>query len=69
MPDTVIARFTFKPDRAPEFSENGHEIVEVEVEDVSEIIEFCEEFKTAILDVQALVNGRTISLSDFTISA
>jgi len=68
MPDTVIARFTFKPDRAHEFSEDGRQIVEMELDDVSEVIEFCEDFKSAILDVQALVDGRTISLSDFTFS-
>lgn len=69
MPDTtVIARFTFKPDRAREFSENGNQVVEMELDSIDEVTEFCKEFETAIVDVQALIDGRVVSLPDFTFS-
>ena len=68
MSDTVIARFTFKPDRAREFSENGNQVVEMELDSIDEVTEFCEEFETAIIDVQALIDGRVVSLPDFTFS-
>lgn len=75
---SIIARFTFAPDRASEFIDehvitqpDGTEIVsqptitQLALDDVSEIIEFLESFGDAILDVSALINGQVINLSDF----
>ena len=58
----VIARFQFKPDRSEEFALKG-EFVEMQFDTTKEVIELCEEFKDAIVDVTANVNGRIISLA------
>ena len=65
MTDTVIARFTFLPERAVEFSDDGREVVEMALDSIEEVQEFTEQFKDALLDVTAIVNGQVISLSDF----
>lgn len=66
----ICARFEFKEDRALEFDlKEGQVITQVEFphspEGVQELTDYCEEFKTAIVDVTALVNGTVITLSDF----
>jgi len=61
-PQPVIARFQFFPDRVEEFSFGG-EFVEMQFDDVDEVIEFCQEFEDALVDVTANVNGRIISLA------
>lgn len=65
MTDTVITRFTFLPERAAEFSDDGREVVEMALDSVDEVQEFTEQFKDALLDVTAIINGQVISLSDF----
>lgn len=62
MPD-VIARFEFLPERASEFSPEGLLFVEQRYETVEELMADCEDFKEAIVDVTAIVNGRVVSLS------
>lgn len=59
----VIARFQFKPDRAEEFCWPGTQFAEMRFDEPEEVIEFCEEFQDAIVDVTAIVNNRVISLS------
>jgi hypothetical protein len=59
----IIARFRFKPNRAPEFVTVG-EVAEMRFHEVEEVIELCKEFSDAIVDVVANVNGRIISLAD-----
>lgn len=65
MTDTVITRFTFVPERAAEFSDDGRQVVEIALDSVEEVQEFTEQFKDALLDVTAIVNGQVVSLSDF----
>ena len=67
--ELITARFEFKPDRAEEFGlEGGQLIKQLEFpntnEGVSELIDYCEQFKTALVDVKALINGRVIIFSD-----
>lgn len=62
MPE-VIARFEFKPERAHEFSPEASLVVEHRYDAVEELIADCEEFKNAIVDVTAIVNGRVVILS------
>jgi hypothetical protein len=59
----IIARFQFHQDRAPEFCWPGTNFAEMRFDDVDEIIELCQEFEDALVDVIALVNGRIISLA------
>ena len=65
MTTPVIARFTFLPERAAEFSDDGREVVEMALDSVDEVQEYSEQFKDALLDVSAIVNGQVVSLSDF----
>lgn len=65
MTDIVITRFTFAPERAAEFSEDGREVVEMALESIEEVQEYAEQFKDALIDVSAIVNGQVVSLSDF----
>ena len=65
MTDTVITRFTCVPERAAEFSDDGRQVVEIALDSVEEVQEFTEQFKDALLDVTAIVNGQVVSLSDF----
>lgn len=65
MNDTIVTRFTFLPDRAAEFSDDGREVVEMALDSIEEIQEFTEQFKDALLDVTAIINGQVVSLSDY----
>ncbi len=65
MTDVVITRFTFIPERAAEFSDDGREVVEMALDSIDEVQEYAEQFKDALLDVSAIVNGQVVSLSDF----
>ena len=65
MEGSVITRFTFIPERAAEFSDDGREVVEMVLESIDEVREFSEQFSDALLDVSAIVNGQVVSLSDF----
>lgn len=60
----IIARFQFTEEAAPLFSETGSPIVEQLLEGIEEVIEFCDEFGDAIVDVNCIINGQVISLSD-----
>ena len=69
MTETIIARFTFKPDRAGEFLfEEDQTVTEFQVDTVEEVMAFVHEFDDALLDASALVNHQVISLGDFTTS-
>lgn len=59
----IIARFQFSPGRAAEFCWPGTNFAEMRFDTVEEVIEICEEFQDAIVDVTAIVNNRVISLS------
>lgn len=64
MTDSVITRFTFFPERAAEFCDDGYEVIEMALDSIEEVQEYSEQFKDALLDVSAIVNGQVISLSD-----
>ena len=65
MNEIVITRFTFYPDRAAEFSEDGRQVVEMALDSIEEVKEYAEQFADALSDVCAIVNGQVVSLSDF----
>ena len=65
MDDIIITRFTFLPERAAEFSDEGREVVEMALDSIEEVQEFTDQFKDALLDVTAIINGQVISLSDY----
>jgi len=43
MTDTVITRFTFVPESAAEFSDDGRQVVEIALDSVEEVKEFTEQ--------------------------
>lgn len=61
----IVARFQFLPDRVEEFSFGG-EFVEMQLDSIDELMEFCHEFDDALVDVVANVDGRIISARDIT---
>lgn len=75
--ELVVARFTFKPERASEFIAehsiyaNGETIVsqptvtQIECETVEEVMDYIVQFGDAILDCNAIVNGSVVTLSDY----
>lgn len=71
MTEQIIARFTFKPDRAQEFLfDEGQTVSELQVDTIDEVMDYVLQFDDALADASAIVNGKVISLTDFpTVSA
>ena len=73
MPDqeTVVVRFTFKPDSAADFLFKkdvaaGRYVQERDDLTLDEAIEFIEEFEGSLQDAQILIEGsRVVTMSDF----
>jgi hypothetical protein len=70
---TIVARFNFKQSRASEFLDivelDGKEfqptVTELQVEDIEEVMDYVDQFNDALLDCNAIVDGKVINLSDF----
>ncbi len=66
MTEQIIARFTFKPDRAQEFLfDEGQLVSELQVESIDEVMDYVLQFDDALTDASAIVNGQVVSLTDF----
>lgn len=66
MTESIIARFTFHPDRAAEFLfDEGQTVSELQLDTVEEVMDFVHSFDDALIDASALVNGQVVSLVDF----
>lgn len=66
MTEQIIARFTFKPDRAAEFLfDEGQTVSELQVDTVDEVMDYVLQFDDALVDASAIVDGQVISLTDF----
>lgn len=65
MTNQTIARFTFRRDRAAEFSQDGREVVELALDSLEEVKEYTEQFRDALLDVSTITGGQVVSFSDF----
>ena len=73
--EPVVARFTFRPERAEEFLAdkdengdlvyNGRLVSQVEYETIEEVMEDLIMFGDAIVDANAIVNGQVVNLSDY----
>ena len=65
--DPIIARFSFIPDRAPEFVEaEGQTVVQMEFDAIDEVMECVHQFQDALEDCSAIINGKVVNLSDHT---
>ena len=66
MTEQIIARFTFKPDRAAEFLfDEGQFVSELQVDTIEEVMDYVLQFDDALVDASAIVNGQVINLTDF----
>lgn len=63
--DPIIARFTFRPARASEFLDEGRLVTQIDCESIEEVMEYVTQFGDAIVDANAIVNGRVVNLSDY----
>lgn len=66
--DPVVARFTFSPERASEFLDEGRLVTQIDCDSIDEVMEYLTQFGDAIVDCNAIVNGQQINLSDFPVS-
>lgn len=74
MTDPIVARFQFKPSRANEFLDTVEvdgDIVqplvsELQVDDIEEVMDYVRQFDDALVDCNAIINGKVVNLSDFT---
>ena len=65
--ELITARFTFHPERAGEFLEEPDRLVtQMEFETVDEIMEVVRQFQDALVDCNAIINGKDVNLTDFT---
>ena len=63
--DPIVARFTFAPDRAGEFLEDGQLVTQIDCVDIDEVMEYVTQFQSALTDVSAIINGKVVNLSDY----
>ena len=64
--EMITARFTFHPERASEFLEEpGRLVTQMEFETVDEVMEVVHQFDDALVDVNAIINGKVVNLVDF----
>ena len=63
--DPIIARFSFSPERASEFLDEGRLVTQIDCDTIEEVMEYVTQFGDAIIDANAIVNGRVVNLSDY----
>jgi len=65
--DPIIARFTFNPERAGEFLDEGRLVTQIDCDTIEEVMDYVTQFGDAILDANAIISGRVVNLSDYKI--
>ena len=64
--ELITTRFTFRPDRAAEFLEEpGRLVTQIEFESIEAIMEAVTQFGDAIVDANAIINGKVVNLTDY----
>ena len=61
----IVARFSFNPERASEFLDEGRLVTQIDCDTIEEVMEYVTQFGDAIIDANAIVNGRVVNLSDY----
>lgn len=64
--DPIVARFTFIPERAAEFLDEGRLVTQIECDNIEEVMEYVTQFQDALTDANAIINGQVVNLSDYT---
>ena len=62
--DPIVARFTFLPERAAEFLEEGRLVTQIDCDSVGEVMEYVTQFQDALVDASAIINGQVVNLAD-----
>ena len=62
--DPIVARFTFTPERASEFLDDGRLVTQIDCDSIEEVMTYLDQFGDAIIDCSAIVNGQVVNLSD-----
>jgi len=63
--EPIVARFTFTPDRASEFLDEGRLVTQIDCDSIDEVMAYVTQFGDAIVDANAIINGRVVNLSDY----
>ena len=63
--DPIVARFTFTPERAGEFLDEGRLVTQIDCDSIDEVMAYVTQFGDAITDANAIINGRVVNLSDY----
>ena len=63
IPETVVARYTFLPERAEEFLEDGQIVTQIECDTLDEVMEYAHQFGDALENAIAIVNGKIVCLT------
>lgn len=63
--DPIVARFTFIPERASEFLDEGRLVTQIDCDDIEEVMEYVTQFQDALVDASAIINGQVVNLSDY----
>ena len=72
--EMISARFTFLPERAEEFLASkdedgnwvytGQLVTQMDFESIEEVMEAVNGFRDALVDVNAIINGQVVNLSE-----
>ena len=63
--EPIVARFTFLPERASEFLDEGRLVTQIDCDSIEEVMEYVTQFNDALVDANAIVNGQVVNLTDF----
>lgn len=63
--EPIVARFTFLPERASEFLDEGRLVTQIDCDSIEEVMEYATQFSDALVDANAIVNGQVVNLTDF----
>ena len=63
--EPIVARFTFLPERAAEFLDEGRLVTQIDCDTIEEVMEYVTQFSDALVDANAIVNGKVVNLSDY----
>lgn len=62
----VVARFSFKKDRAHEFNDDGRQVVEMDSLTIEEVVRFSKEFCDSLDDICILIDGsKVVYMTDY----
>ena len=61
--EQIAARYTFIPERAAEFLEDGQTVTQIECDSLDEVLDYAREFEDALENAIALVGSKVVCLT------